>query len=192
MKKTVRSKIKDSTQDAVLIKDIIDDLVLTKNGQVSLILQTTAVNFDLLAEHEQDNKIMAFAGLINSLTFPIEILVLTHPVNISNYIDYLNKNLSTQTDEKIKKQMSIYKYFVENMIVQNEVLDKKFYIVISYAYPLSTGGSAQMHRVLEQGKIYLYPKRDHILRQLNRMGLLGHQLTTDELIELFYNIYNKA
>ena len=192
MKKTVRSKIKDSTQDAVLIKDIIDDLILTKNGQVSLVLQTTAVNFDLLAEHEQDNKIMAFAGLINSLTFPIEIIVLTHPVNISNYIEYLSKNLSTQSDEKIKKQMSIYKYFVEKMIVQNEVLDKKFYIVVSYKYPISAGNSAKIQKVLEQGKIYLYPKRDHILRQLNRMGLLGHQLTTDELIELFYNIYNKA
>ena len=47
-----------------------------------------------------------------------------------------------------------------------------------------------LETVLEKAKIYLYPKRDHILKQLGRMGLTGHQLTNKELITEFYSIYN--
>jgi hypothetical protein len=45
-------------------------------------------------------------------------------------------------------------------------------------------------QLLEKAKIFLFPKRDHILKQLNRMGLGGKQLTTKELITEFYTIYN--
>jgi hypothetical protein len=50
--------------------------------------------------------------------------------------------------------------------------------------------SQNIERTLEQSRISLYPKRDHILKQLGRMGLVGHQLTNDELITLFYEVYN--
>ena len=191
MKASVRSKIKDSTQEVVYIKDIIDNLVITKNGKVNLIIQTTAVNFDLLAEYEQETKINAFAGLLNSLNFPIQILVLTHPVNIKSYVEYLKNELAKQENPKIRRQMEIYLYFVQNMIIQNDVLDKKFYIVVSYTHPFGNAKDKKtVSKILEQAKIYLYPKRDHILRLLNSMGLFGHQLTTDELIEMFYKIYN--
>lgn len=191
MNKKLRAKIKDSTQDAIVIKDIVDDLVITKNGKVDLIIQTTAVNFDLLAEYEQESKINAFAGLLNSLNFNLQIVILTHPVNIKSYVDYLGEELKKQINPQIKRQMEIYMYFVQNMIIQNEVLDKKFYVVISYTHPFGPGDNQHsLNKILEQGKIYLYPKRDHVMRLLNTMGLFGHQLTTDELIEMYYKIYN--
>jgi hypothetical protein len=48
----------------------------------------------------------------------------------------------------------------------------------------------QTSQLIEKAKIFLYPKRDHVLKQLSRMGLFGHQLTTKELITEFYTIYN--
>ena len=63
-----------STQDHLDIEDIKDDLAVCKNGQVSLVLETTAVNFDLLSEREQEAKILAFAQLLNSLNFYMQIL----------------------------------------------------------------------------------------------------------------------
>jgi hypothetical protein len=103
----------------------------------------------------------------------------------------------------LKNQLEIYTQFIQNLIVQNDVLDKKFYIVIPYNPIASLNPSGilkfskdkapveiESSKLAEKGKIFLYPKRDHVIKQIGRMGLIGHQLTNTELLELFYNLYN--
>lgn len=109
--------------------------------------------------------------------------------------------------EGLKKQLKIYTEFIQNLIVQNDVLDKNFFIVVPFnpAGEVPVGNLIQSKKtkeemeqhmqmkqdqLIEKAKIFLYPKRDHILKQLGRMGLFGHQLTTKELITEFYTIYN--
>ncbi|MBI2357223.1 hypothetical protein HYV12_04200 [Candidatus Dojkabacteria bacterium] len=202
----LRAKITASTQEHLELKEVVDDLVMTSTGTVSLIVQTTAVNFDLLSEFEQDNKIYAFAGLLNSLNFHIQILIRTNRIDIGNYVQYLIGQSKRPMSEGLKKQLEIYTQFIQNLIVQNDVLDKKFYIVIPYnpvglvkksgIFPKKEDkakqemSNRQKERLVEQAKIFLYPKRDHVLKQLSRMGLMGHQLTSNELMEIMYSIYN--
>lgn len=201
-----RVKTHASTQDHLEIHDVVDDLIVSKTGTVSIVIQTTAVNFDLLSEFEQDNKIYAFAGLLNSLNFHIQILIRTNRIDISNYVDYLKGQSKKPMTEGLRKQLEIYTQFIQNLIVQNDVLDKKFYIVIPYnpsgvvkppsIIPKKEDkeqkeiSKRQRDRMVEQAKIFLFPKRDHILKQLGRMGLNGHQLTSNELMEIMYSIYN--
>ena len=207
MDKNARGRATSSTQDHLEVREIIDDLVVTKSGSVAMVIQTSAINFDLLAEYEQDSKIFAFAGLLNSLNFRIQILIRTKRIDISNYVDYLKNQKKKTMSEGLQKQLEIYIAFIQNLIVQNDVLDKNFYIVIPYS-PGSELPSTKMFKskkskeeeetykqmkidqLLEKSKIFLYPKRDHILKQLSRMGLFGHQLTTKELLSEFYTIYN--
>ena len=202
-----RARTISSTQDHLEVKDIVDDLVITKSGSVALIVQTSAINFDLLAEYEQDGKVYAFAGLLNSLNFHIQILIRTRRVDISNYVDYLKEQEKDSMSEGLRKQLRIYTEFIQNLIVQNDVLDKNFFIVVPFnpAGEVPVGNLIQSKKtreemeqhmqmkqdqLIEKAKIFLYPKRDHILKQLGRMGLFGHQLTTKELITEFYTIYN--
>ncbi|GAB4159285.1 MAG: hypothetical protein Fur003_3080 [Candidatus Dojkabacteria bacterium] len=200
----IKAKIAASTQDHLEVEEVIDDLVITKGGNVGLVLQTNAVNFDLLSEYEQDGKILAFAGLLNSLNFQIQIMIKTQQIDIANYLNYLKKETNRDMSPGLKKQLQIYTHFIQNIIVTNDVLDKKFYIVVPYNPGVKISGarvkkdnkaaaeliSQNMEKTLDQAKIFLLPKRDHILKQLGRMGLIGHQLTNDELIALFYSIYN--
>ena len=203
MDRNARARAKASTQDSLAVKQIADDLVINKNGSVSMVIQTSSINFELLADYEQDNKIYAFAGLLNSLSFRIQILIRTKRIDISNYLDYLDEQKQRAMSDGLRKQLDIYTVFVQKLIIQNEVLDKSFFIVIPYTYtsmatinPLGgkkdadTPQDQNLETVLEKAKIYLYPKRDHILKQLGRMGLTGHQLTNKELITEFYSIYN--
>ena len=202
-----RARTISSTQDHLEVKDIVDDLVITKSGSVALVIQTSAINFDLLAEYEQDGKVYAFAGLLNSLNFHIQILIRTRRVDISNYVDYLKEQEKDSMSEGLRKQLRIYTEFIQNLIVQNDVLDKNFFIVVPFnpAGEVPVGNLIQSKKtreemeqhmqmkqdqLVEKAKIFLYPKRDHILKQLGRMGLFGHQLTTKELITEFYTIYN--
>lgn len=201
-----RARATASTQEHLQIKDIIDDLAVTAVGSVAVVVQTSAVNFDLLSEYEQDNKIYAFAGLLNSLNFPIQIFIKTNRIDISHYVNTLKSQQSRPMSPGLKKQLEIYTQFVQNLIVENDVLDKKFYIVIPYNPTASFSSTGMIvpqkmsaeemimesERIIEKAKIFLYPKRDHILKQIARMGLVGHQLTNAELLELFYNIYNPS
>lgn len=190
------------TQDHLEIEKIVDDLVILKDGTVGLVLKTTSVNFDLLSETEQDAKILTFAQLLNSLTHSFQIVIMTKKINIRNYIDYVKSFVNKQISPGLRRQMSIYTKFVENLIIKNEILDKKFYIVIPFRSLIITKTDpmkqmmgkeekiTNVDRVVEQAKAYLHPKRDHIIKQLLRIGLDSHQMTTKELIELFFELYN--
>jgi hypothetical protein len=202
-----RARTISSTQDHLEVKNILEDLVITKSGSVALVIQTNAINFDLLAEYEQDNKIYAFAGLLNSLNFHIQILVRTRRIDISNYVEYLKNQQKSSMTKGLSRMLNIYTRFIQNLIVQNNVLDKNFFIVIPYNPAATIPGAnifeakknkdeqeaqkeIKQEQLLEKAKIFLYPKRDHILKQLGRMGLTGHQLTNQELITEFYTTYN--
>lgn len=202
-----RARATASTQEHLEIRDIVDDLVITKTGSVAMVIQTNAINFDLLAEYEQDNKIFAFAGLLNSLNFHIQILIRTRQIDISNYVEYLKAQKQKSMSRGLQEMMEIYTQFIQNLIVQNNVLDKNFFIVIPYnpAAPLpgtnifdakktkeeqEAQKAMKQEELIEKAKIFLYPKRDHVVKQLGRMGLTGHQLTNQELITEFYTTYN--
>lgn len=191
-----------STQEHLDIEKISDNLVVLKDGTVSIVLQTSSVNFDLLSEPEQDAKIKAFGQLLNSLNHSFQIMIRTKKINIRGYLDYIRSYENKQLSAGLKRQIVIYTQFVQNLITRNEVLDKKFYIIIPYRAIVvtKTDPMKQMFgkeekiinvdRIMEQAKAYLYPKRDHVMKQLLRIGLQSHQLTTRELTEMFFEIYN--
>ncbi|PJC76494.1 hypothetical protein CO010_02510, partial [Candidatus Shapirobacteria bacterium CG_4_8_14_3_um_filter_39_11] len=81
--------IRASTQEQLPIEEVIDNMVLLKDGSCAIVMSVSAVNFDLLSEREQDAIIGAYGALLNSLTFPIQILVRSQKKDISSYLDLL-------------------------------------------------------------------------------------------------------
>ena len=180
--------IRASTQKHLDIKDIQNNLLFLKNGSCCLVLQTTAINFGLLSEKEQEATIYAYAGLLNSLTFPLQIIIHSRQKDISSYLSLIDQQLKIQKDEKIKTLLQDYRKFIESIVQKNKILDKKFYIIISFTSIKKTS----QENLLEKAKVDLYPKRDHLISQFQRLGLKTTQLNSQELIEVFYNIYNPA
>lgn len=195
--------IRASTQQHLDIEAIQDDLVVLKDGGCCLVITTTAINFGLLSEKEQEAIIYAYAGLLNSLTFPIQIVIRSQKKDISAYIKLIEEAEAKTQKAAIKDQIRKYRTFIQETVQKNEVLDKKFYIAIPMS-ALELGIAKNLTAtlksrrtlpfekayILEQAKTNLYPKRDHLLRLLARLGLKSRQMTTQELIQLFFNIYN--
>ena len=166
-------------------------------------MESTALNFDLLSEEEQDARILRFAGLMNSLTFPIQIVVHTEKTDVTRYVERLREVQSKQISKALVKQIEIYIKFIKNLTVNNEVLDKRFLIVVpallgAVQRPSLVGSmfgkgssvSIDIDKLLSKAQLELYPKRDHILRQFKKMGLGIRQLNTDDLIKLYYSMYD--
>lgn len=192
-----------TTQQHLEIEDIRDDLVILKNGNVVAIIQTNAVNFDLLSETEQDAMIFAYAGLLNALSFPIQVAVRSKRTDISSYIMKLESAKANQSNPRLAAQISRYTQFVRELIARNNVLAKKFYVIIPYfeiklstANPFANLGGQNKKFVgdkialLERAKVGLQPKVEFIIKQLARIGLQGDTLNTQQLVELFYDFYN--
>lgn len=195
--------ITSSTQDHLDIEDIRDNMVILKDGSCCFLLQTTAVNFSLLSEAEQDAIIYSYAGLLNSLTFPIQIVVTSQKKNIASYLSLLAAQRQKITNPLLKQQLEKYHAYIQKTVAENEVLDKKFYLVIPFSaleLGISSSLSASLKKstalpmdkatIITRAKNSLVPKRDHILKQLVRIGLKAKQLTTPELIKLFFTYYN--
>lgn len=197
-----KQKAQASTQEHLDIEDIVDDLVIMKNGWVALVMSTTAVNFDLLSEAEQDATIYAYGAFLNSLTFPLETLVRSKKADITSYFNSLEEAYTQQPNPDLKRQIQKYQDFIESTVQQKTVLDKKFYLVLNFSplelglkriagkKPAATGKSKS--QLIAEAITALSPKRDHVIKQTSRLGLITKQLTTQELIELFYDIYNPA
>lgn len=198
--------VRGSTQEALPIEEIKENLVLLTDGSACMIIQVTALNFGLLSEQEQDATIYSYAALLNSLTFSIQILIRSRRKDVTGYLDLLASAQAQQTNPLLCEQIKKYRRFVEEIVKKNNVLDKKFYLVIPFS-ALELGAKKALGAALtpqkkalpfpkkylfEQAKINLSPKRDHLARQFSRLGLTARQLSTQELISLFYEIYNPA
>ncbi len=195
-----KNKITASTQAHLDIDDITDNLVILKSGHIVMVLATTSVNFDILSEAEQDATIYAYAAFLNSLSFPLEVMIHSKKADITAYYQHLEQFFQEQPNPDLKRQIQKYMEFIQATVQQKTILDKQFYMTITFS-PLELGlkgikkqPSQPQTKVqlLKDAKVQLLPKRDHIIKQTARIGLLSRQLATKELIELFYEIYNPA
>lgn len=180
-----------STQDFLPIQDIHDDIVTLKDGSMAIVLQTSAVNFDLLSETEQLAIIGTFAAMLNSLSFSIQIVIRSKRLDISSYLNLLRDAEGKQKNPLLQLMMQHYRQFVTNIIRDNEVLDKQFYVVVAVSY-LEVGVVKNVEKNFQKALTILLPRRDHIMRQLGRIGLKTTQLDTERLIKLFYDFYNDS
>jgi hypothetical protein len=197
--------IRSSTQLFTEIETIDHGIVMYTDGSCSMVMSATAVNFGLLSEKEQDAIIYAYAGLLNSLSFPIEILIRTQHKDVTAYLQTLEDREKKQKNPKLATAIHGYRLFVAATVKEKDVLDKKFYLVIPFSY-LELGVSANVllggskKRGLPYPKSYIFeraltvltPKGDHVIRLLNRIGLQAKQLTNEQLTRLFYEIYNQG
>ena len=180
------------TQDHIPISGIKEGIVLLKDGGAAVILKVSAVNFGLLSADEQLAIIGSFAQMLNSLSFAIQIVILSKRLDISSYIALLDKELKLQTNPLLAQTMVRYRQFVQSLIKENEVLDKSFYVAVPVSRLELSVGVLKGDELLSKAKTKILPRRDQIARQLNRVGLKVSQLSDKELVELFYYIYNSS
>lgn len=193
--------IQSTTQQYLEIYDITNDLIILKDGSVSMVLTTSSLNFGLLSEEEQDAIIYSYAGLLNSLSFPVEIVIRSQQKDITTYLRYLEELEQGNMVPIRKTQIRRYREFIEDLVKERNILDKKFYIALPYtaSSQAATNPIPQIKKkeyvldkayILDRAKNDLEPKRDHLIAQFGRIGLGARQLNTQELIHLMYTIYN--
>ena len=194
-----------STQENVSVAGIKDGVVILKNGQYRIILSVSAVNFDLKSEQEQNSIIFNYQSFLNSLHFPIEIVISSKKLDLTPYLNKIKKLSGDQKNELLKIQTEDYIDFVSQLINMANIMKKSFYVTVSYQ-PLTVSGGGIFDKLFKKNSSdnqlrvseEEFNKYAGELRQrastaaqgLGSIGLHCRQLTTQEIIELLYGIYN--
>ncbi len=191
----------NSTQKFTEILDIMDNIVLFTNGNAAIVIEVTASNFTLLSQREQDSKIYSYAALLNSLTFPIQIIIRNKRMDITSYLKELDEAELITKNPLLAQQIRLYRDFVREMIRVNVVLTKMFYVVIAFS-SLESGLSgvkqsfdkdlAQKQAFFEAAQKSLMGKAESIHSQLAGLAVSAQTLGKEELIKLYYDIFNDA
>lgn len=198
-----------STADLVQIADIRDGVALLKDGSARGIVQIDAINFELRSSDEQAAIIQQFESFLNSVDFPVQMVVHSRKFDITTYLANVQTATETLTNDLLKMQAQEYARFVQELSELSNIMSKKFYIALSFAVASTVEkkgfiagikdtfkkkkAAVQAGATPEQTTAYLsqlQQRADLILGGLSDMGLKGHMLNQDEMLQLFTDLYN--
>ncbi len=205
MKKKTKKKShnpRNSTQNYIPFKEIRDGLVIMKDGSLRSILLTSSVNFDLKSDDEQNAIIYQYQNFLNSLAFPVQIIVQSKKLDLTDYISKLKDLEIKQQNDLLKIQMQEYIAFIQRLLEVTNVMEKKFFLVVSY-YPPSAPTKGFWQKLFPSSNEIIVKEKDFQLAKekiserinvitngLGSMGLSAVTLSTQEITELMYNHFN--
>lgn len=182
-----------STQSFTEIENIVEDVVFLSSGNACLIIKVEASNFTLLSQQEQDAKIAAYATLLNSLSFSIQIVVRNKQIDLTSYLALLDDAGKKQQNGKLRQHIQMYREFVSTLATQTTVLDKTFCIVVPYSsLEQGFGITSSKGSFAQAAQAALRAKAETLLSQLSRIGLRSRILSQQELVKLAYASYNEG
>lgn len=189
-----------STQEILKFAEIHDGIVIAKTGELRAILMVSSINFALKSEQEQNAIVYAYQNFLNSLNFPIQIVMQSKKLDLSKYLAGLKETANRQTNELLHMQTIDYIDFVEKLINVANIMDKKFFVVVPLMPPpkmtsasLKPGAPTMPRITLEEFNAYkeeLSQRVQVIASGLSSIGMRSAQLNTQQVIELLYSIYN--
>jgi hypothetical protein len=211
LKDTVRGKKKpfsSSTQRFLPIAEVREDTVVLKNGGLRAILKVNALNFNLKSEIEQQGIISGYQGFLNTLIFPVQILIRSTRLNIDPYIKGLQARGEQQTSPLLREQTYDYASFMEKLVEIADIMQKSFYVIVPVDAPTKakrgliarfmdwlTVDDTRAKALQRSREFRAYNKilRDRITliqSGLENVGITMRRLKTEEIIQLYYTIYN--
>jgi hypothetical protein len=193
-----------SSIDFLQVGEVRESIVVLKEGQMRAIIGVSSANFALKSTKEQDIIISTFQGILNSLDTPIQILVQSRKIDLTNYIDKLKKLEDLQRNDLLKIKMQEYIIYIQQMIQQINIMSKQFYVIVGYD-PVSLKDDLfgrffrnmskssyvrEDAQKFSQHRAYLMQRTESIAQRLSTLDLKTSVLTTDQIIALLYNSYN--
>ncbi|HLD27384.1 MAG TPA: hypothetical protein VJB39_00855 [Patescibacteria group bacterium] len=199
------NKVNQATQNFLNIAEIKDDTVVLKDGGVRAVLLVSSVNFALKGQDEQNALIQAYVGFLNSINFPLQIVIQSRNLNIDGYLGKLKNIEKEQTNELLRRQIADYTDFLRELLDLGQIMTKKFFVAVPFsgvsqekkkffsqlADALSPARTISLSKKrFENYKDELDKRVDYVASGLSSMSLKTVRLDTQSLIELYYNTYN--
>ena len=195
-----------ATQEFIPIKEVRDGIVVLKDGDLRAIVLVNSVNLSLKSDDEQRATILQFQNFLNTLDFSIQISVQSRKLDIRPYLLLLENRAKVQTEPLLKLQTKEYIEFIRNFTESVAIMTKSFFVVVPYTHTVLKSDSGIFGKIFKRGskeenrvakEVDFEEKRSQleervavIQQGLGRCGLNSAQLGTEEVVEVFYKVFN--
>ena len=190
-----------STQNFLEIAEIKEGVLVLKTGHIRSVLMVSSANFALKSQEEQEAIVFQFQNFLNSLDFPLQIVVQSRRLNITGYIDSLKALEANQQNQLLKEQTADYRGFVEQLIKGGSIMAKNFFVVVPFSLAEVVGEvqkDTQQNKKIgklsedqfQRMKNQLWQRLEFTALGLRRAGLQVAPLNSEELIELFWSSHH--
>jgi hypothetical protein len=195
-----------ATQEFVPIKEVRDGVIVLKDGSLRAIVLANSVNLSLKSGEEQKATILQFQGFLNTLDFAVQISVQSRRLDIRPYLLLLENREKLQSEPLLKLQTKEYIDFIRNFTESVSIMTKSFFVVIPYTHTVLKSDSGIFSRLFsrkskeqmsmekqedfEEKRSQLEERVGVIEQGLSRCGIKSAQLGTEEVVEVFYKVFN--
>ena len=191
------------SQEFVPIQEVREGVLILKDGSMRAIVLASSINFALKSIEEQECVIYHFQNFLNSLDFSLQIYIQSRKLDIRPYIALLDDRLKAQTSDLMRMQITEYMNFIKGLTEISSIMTKSFFVVIPYAGGSKTGGIKEMFSkkdeaakeksaddAFEEVKSQIEQRVSVVEQGLARCGVKVARLGSEEIVELFYRIFN--
>ncbi|MCC7160519.1 hypothetical protein IT399_02280 [Candidatus Nomurabacteria bacterium] len=195
-----------ATQDFIPIKEIRDGIVMLKDGDLRAVILANSINLSLKSNDEQKATILQFQNFLNTLDFSVQISIQSRRLDIRPYLLLLENRIKVQNEPLLKLQTKEYIEFIRSFTESVAIMTKSFFVVVPYTQTIIRSDSnffgklfskrnKEEERALEQTnfeeKRSQLEERVAVIQQgLARCGINSAQLGTEEVVEVFYKVFN--
>ncbi len=201
----------NTTQNTLGFSEIRDNMVVMNDGSFRAVVACKSINFDLMSSKEREGIEYSYQNFLNSLYFPVQILIRSQRVDIGPYIERLTNIRRDQENMLLNVLTDDYIDFIDTLSQEANIMDKSFYVIIPYwphgdlnsvkrssksLFSTIFGGTPQQraivvdHAQYQKAKDEIKNHTDAVMSGLFQLGVKCVQLNTKELGQLYYNFYN--
>ncbi|OGI64683.1 hypothetical protein A3H53_03115 [Candidatus Nomurabacteria bacterium RIFCSPLOWO2_02_FULL_40_10] len=195
-----------ATQEFVPIKEVRDGVIVLKDGGLRAIVLANSVNLSLKSDDEQKATILQFQSFLNTLDFAIQISVQSRRLDIRPYLLLLEDRMKVQSEPLLKLQTREYIEFIRKFTEEVSIMTKSFFVVVPYTHTVLKSDSGVFKKLFgrrsakevkianeedfEEKRSQLEERVGVIQQGLARCGIKSAQLGTEEVVEVFYKVFN--
>lgn len=197
-----------ATQEFVPIQDVKDGVMVLKDGSLRAIIMVSSLNFALKGEEEKNSIIFQFQNFLNSVDFSVQIFIQSRRLDIRPYLALIEQRYKEQVNDLMRIQIQEYIEFIRNFTETTNIMTKNFFVVVPYASAILQAKTIaglspfkkkvtdekekkqNLEEVFEESRSQLEQRVSIVEQGLARCGVRTVMLGTEEVIELFYKIFN--
>ena len=200
-----------STQNTLLFSEMRENMIIMSDGSFRAVVECQSINFDLMSAREREGVEFSYQNFLNSLYFPVQILIRSRRVDIGPYLDRLTEIRRNQDNMLLNVLMDDYMDFIDALAQEANIMDKSFYVVVPYYQKGDESVTKQQAKGLfnsffsgkkeasitkidqvtyAKAKDEIKNRLDSVMSGMFQMGVKSRQLNTRELGELLYVSYN--
>jgi hypothetical protein len=195
-----------ATQEFVPIQEVRDGVIVLKDGGLRAIVLASSTNLSLKSDDEQKATIIQFQSFLNTLDFSVQISIQSRRLDIRPYLLLLEERMKVQTEPLLKLQTKEYIEFIRNFTESVSIMTKNFFVVVPYTQTTFKSSEGILSKLFgrkskeeleiqkqedfEEKRSQLEERVSVIEQGLGRCGIKSIQLGTEEIVEVFYKIFN--